>query len=114
MSKTRRPTSIAAPASDGKADSPPQPNCPEGHTPRRVAVADTVSEAALAVMLGVLNGHVPLKHARVAHAHGELAIRGVVVAEEYSQRPALSVPGLPSQSASGEVVSGTQGTSRKA
>lgn len=99
---TPTPASITAPAT------PSQQTDSRTAPPSRIAVADTVSQAALAGMLGILNGTLPLKHARVAHAMGELAIRGVVVAQEYEPRAGFDLPGLPEHPApppaSGEAV----------
>ena len=60
-------------------------------------------------MYGVINGAIPLKHARVATQAGDLAIRSVVTAEEYHIRRGFALPGLP---ASGEATNDSQGGSR--
>jgi len=104
------PTGPGTPPGGPPPGAPPPPNDEGDRPPRRVQIADATAEAALAVMLGIGNGSLPLKHARAMTDAGELAIRSIVVAEEYQCRRPLALPGLP---ASGEVFDERPGAARK-
>lgn len=101
-----------APAGNGPVAPTPEATGAPASASRRIRIADTLAEASLAGMLGVLNGVLPLKHARAACALGELSLRSVVAGQEYDGRAPFDLPGLPAHPASGEEVDETPGTTR--
>lgn len=106
----RHEESTGLAASNGTCD--PQPDSAHQPTvaPIGRSIPEIIAEAAVSGMLGVLSGQLPLKHARAAHALGELGLRSEIAHQEYEVRRGFL---LPNPHASGEVAKQTLGAARK-
>lgn len=60
--------------------------------PGCVGLPEAIAQGAYAMMIGLMQGKVPLKVARAGHGLGELSLRGVIVAAEYGTGQALQLP----------------------
>lgn len=80
------------PPGDGPRD--PQPPAPARSTVSTVArsIPRSVAETGLVCVQALLNGTLPLKHARAAHALLDVTLRGEIGHQEYEVRGPIQLP----------------------